>query len=204
MIAEMAKYGTLENPFSVEYIDDLLSDAGFVEIERYISVNGLFTEKQSKRRLREFSSRPIIGSNNMTARRPTVEGEIYPNCYNFQFRTDARLSLLSGGIDPVKRTASIVVKLENTGETLLDSRIDNIGHITFSLRQSAPGHPQFVECEKRQALPKNLVPGESLNVSLEFTLPDNLTLENWELDLISETVFWFSTQGIPACAIPSV
>jgi 2-polyprenyl-3-methyl-5-hydroxy-6-metoxy-1,4-benzoquinol methylase len=201
MIGEMAKYGTLENPFSVEYIDYLLAQAGFVEIERYISVNGLFTEKQSARPLGDFSDRPMRGSNNMTARRPDSEGKVYPGCANSHFKTDVRLTLLACSIDPVQRQAVLQVNLENTGETLLDCNADHIGHITFSMRQGMPGSPEFVPSENREVLAQNLPPGKSLKMTLKFTLPAAASLENWELDMIAEGVFWFSTRGIPGCPV---
>ncbi len=202
MIGEMAKYGTLENPFSVDYIDYLLTQAGFVDIERYISVNGMFTQKQSMQRLHEFSERPMSGSNNMTARRPDSEGKAYPSCTNYHFKTDVKLVLLAGGIDPVKRTALLEVNLENTGETLLDCHTDRIGHITFALRQGMPGAPGFVESEKRQFLSQSLPPGKSLKMSLTFILPPDAGLKNWELDMISESAFWFSTREMAACPVP--
>lgn len=46
LIAEMASFGTLENPFTQAYLDEVLKTAGFVEIRRYGGVNG-FLLRQS-------------------------------------------------------------------------------------------------------------------------------------------------------------
>ena len=204
MIGEMAKYGTLENPFSTQYIDHLLKSAGFIKIERYVSVNGLFKAKDLSKSLAKFSPRPMAGSNNITARRPDEYFGFYPSCTNFNFSTNAQLKLISGGIDPKSRTAKLLVKLKNTGETLFDNRPDRIGHVTFSLRQDKPGMPTFIECVNRQPLNQLLIPGKSLTLELNFDLPSNTSTSNWELDMVSEAVFWFSARDIKACPIPTL
>ena len=46
-----------------------------------------------------------------------------------------------------------------------------------------------------------LIPGDALEITLTFTLPYNAPLENWELDLVCEGFFWFSSRGIQSCPI---
>ncbi|MCB1694642.1 MAG: class I SAM-dependent methyltransferase [Pseudomonadales bacterium] len=202
MMEEMAKFGTLENPFSTEYIDRLLLDAGFVDIERYISVNGMFSAGQSMRPLQEFSDRPMAGSNNMTARRPHSDGVAWPSCASPYFTSDARITLLSGGIDAARGAAAMTVKVENTGQTLLENKPGDSGHITFALRRNAPGAPDFIECGGRVALPRNLTPGQSTEAVVQFTLPEDAGFQGWELDMVAESLFWFSTRGMPGCPVP--
>lgn len=202
MMGEMAKFGTLENPFSTEYIDHLLNKSGFVEIQRYLSVNGMFPEQQLSQPLRNFSPRPFEGSNNMTARKPDDLDLGYPSCTDFDFKTNTKITLLSGGIDPASRSALLAINLENTGETLLDNRTAQTGHITLALRSGAPGTKSFTECRERHVLAEKLIPGKSVKMELFYTLPPNVALENWELDVVSEGAFWFSSRAIQSCPIP--
>ncbi len=202
MIGEMVKFGTLENPFSTEYIDHLLNKAGFIEIERYISVNGMFTKDQMLQPLQKFSPRPYAGSNNMTARKPDGDDMRFPSCLDTNFKTDADITLLSGGINREKRSASIRITLKNTGATLFDCRPTRTGHITLSLRQGEPGAAAFVECLERYPIAERLIPGAETTMSLHFTMPTNATLDGWQLDLIAEEAFWFSSRGVKSCPIP--
>jgi SAM-dependent methyltransferase len=202
MIGEMVKFGTLENPFSTEYIDYLLDKAGFIEIERYISVNGMFTREQMTQPLQKFSPRPYAGSNNMTARKPDGDDMRFPSCLDPSARTDAGVTLLSGGIDSATRSAAIRFKLKNTGDTLLDCRPNRSGHITVSLHQGEPGSAEFIECLERYPIAERVIPGAEITMELRFTLPANATLPGWQLDLVSEDAFWFSSRGIKTCPIP--
>jgi len=201
LIAEMAKFGTLENPFSAEYIDYLLDKSGFVEIERYVGVNGFFSKNKLSQPLQNFSASPLAGSNNITARKPDNNGHLYPSCTDFSFKTDAQIKIVSGGINIATRTACLVIDFKNTGETLLDNKTAQTGHITLALRQGAPGTKSFLEAQERHVLSETLIPGATVKVELEYTLPLYASLENWELDAVSEGVFWFSGRGIKSCPI---
>lgn len=202
LIAEMAKFGTLENPFSVKYIDYLLDKSGFIEIQRYVGVNGFFSKSQLSQPLQNFSACPLAGSNNIVARKPYDKDNPYPNCTSFNYKTDAQLSLVSGGIDISTRTALLLIQLKNTGETLLSSQAEQTGHITLALRQGTPGTKSFLESKERHLLCETLIPGGAVKMELTYTLPPDVSLENWELDAVSEGVFWFSSRGIKSCPIP--
>jgi len=201
LIAEMAKFGTLENPFSAEYLDHLLGKSGFIEIQRYVGVNGFFSEKQLSRPLLDFSACPLSGSNNITARKPSDDDSLYPSCTELKFKTDVHIRVVSGGIDATTRCASLLFELTNTGVTLLDNRAARIGHITIALRQGVPETKEFLECRERHLLSETLLPGKSIQMQVTFTLPQNAMLENWMLDLVSEGVFWFSGRQVKSCPI---
>lgn len=202
LVAEMTKFGTLENPFSTEYLDYLLNKAGFVEVQRYAPVNGFFSANQLLQPLQNFAAGGLTGSNNVTARKPSEEEMLFPNCTNFDFKTDINWSLTGGGINTLTRTASVVIHCENVGETLLDNRTARVGHVTVALRHGIPGTAAFLECEKRYVLPEILTPGKSIKMELLYTLPAGIELDNWALDLVSEGVFWFSSRNIKSCHVP--
>ena len=204
-IDEMARFGTLENPFSTEYLDLLLTRTGFIEVQRYAAVNGFFSESQLTQPLNMFTVQPFVGSNNVTARKPN-QGEVrYPPCTVTNFKTDVHLKLLSGGIDAEQKRAIVQIRLKNSGETLFNHRTQQIGHITIALRQGKPDTPLFIECRERHVLPSSLIPGDELVLKLEYTLPATTSsFEHWELDLVAESCYWFSSRGIDTCSIPKL
>ena len=204
LLVEMAKYGTLENPFSTEYLDHLLAQNGFTDIQRYAAVNGFFSETQLVQPLAHFAAGGLKGSNNITARKPSDEDRLFQNCTNLNCKTDATLVLVQGGINAETRTVSVEVNLTNTGDTMFDNRAWKQGHVTLALRQGLLGSPGFLECSERHLLPEIVTPGKSVEMKLTYTLPSSGTLENWELDLIAEGAFWFSSRGIKSCPVPCI
>ena len=202
-VDEMARFGTLENPFSTEYLDFLLARAGFTEVQRHSAVNGFFSQSQLAQPLENFVLQPLAGSNNMTARKPSLAETLHPPCTALDRRTDVQLTLLCGGIDAETKAVNVQVQLKNTGETLLSHRAQQIGHITLALRQGKHGTPVFLECRERHALPVSLVPGAEVVLKLVYMLPPKASsFENWELDLVAESCYWFSSRGINTCPVP--
>jgi ubiquinone/menaquinone biosynthesis C-methylase UbiE len=204
-IDEMARFGTLENPFSTEYLDLLLRRVGFTEVQRYAAVNGFFSESQLAQQLKNFAAQPIIVSNNVTARKSSQGEVMYPLCTVLHLKTDVRLQLLSSGFDTEKNIATVRICLKNVGETLLSHRPQQSGYVTIALRQGRPATSQFLECKERHLLPSSLSPGDEIILNLVYTLPSaNASNENWELDLVCENYYWFSSRGIDTCPIPLV
>jgi hypothetical protein len=71
----MAEFGTLESPFTRRYLDCLLTDIGFVDIQRYHGIDGLFPENQGGVPLEDLAQEPCTSTNTLTARRPDVDSE---------------------------------------------------------------------------------------------------------------------------------
>lgn len=198
LLQEMETYGTLENPLSVEYLDYLLSKFGFVDVARYISVNGFLPVEQAGQPLSNFSLAPIDGTNNLTARKPYGN---FPECYDLQFPTRAKITLEGGGILPDTGTASVSIQLENTGDTIWRCDQFKRGYVTIALKQGHPSSALFIEAAQRYLLPQDIIPGETINLTFNFTLPKDKSWEGWELDLVSEGIFWFSTRGTEPCPV---
>lgn len=199
LIAEMEKYGTLESPFSVAYLDQLLEQAGFVEVQRYVSVNGFFTQNQLPHL--HQAGNAMQGSNNVTARKPSLEELQHPPTTDLQCKTDARFALRAASVSADSGQAVLDVAFTNSGETIFSNRQSRTGHVTFALRRGAPGSDGFMECKERHVLPELMAPGKTTNLKLAFTLPPNASLDGWELDAIAEGIFWFSDRGIAPCPI---
>ncbi len=70
LIAEMEKFGTLENPFSQVYLDNLLISSGFTDIQRFIGINSYYSKSQIKELIQNFNEDTFNGSNNLIALKP--------------------------------------------------------------------------------------------------------------------------------------
>lgn len=202
-IDEMEKFGTQENPFSTEYLDLLLAQSGFIDVQRHVAVNGFFSQNQLAQPLQNFAMQSISHSNNVTARKASQEETLHPPCTALDRHTAVEMHLISGGIDIEKKTANLQIRLKNTGETLLSHRDRQIGHITLALRNGHPDTPTFIECRERHVLTKSLTPDDEVILNLMYSLPPTTPLlDNWQLDLVSEYCYWFSSRGIHSCPIP--
>ncbi len=67
--AEMARYGTLENPYTSEYLEYLLIKHGFEEVTRYHGVNGFFPERMGAVPLGQAAQMPAQRCNHLTGAR---------------------------------------------------------------------------------------------------------------------------------------
>lgn len=195
---EMERFGTLENPFSIDYLDHLLEKSGFIDVTRYVGVNGFFSADKLAQPLKNFASSSLNVVNNLTARKPFGD---YHRCYELNFQTNARIKLISGEINPETRKALLEISLVNTGETLWSCNPGERGYVTIALRRGSPGSDSFLEALERHPIPQTLIPGTSVELTLLFTIPSETPLDNWELDLVCEDFFWFSSRDIPSCPV---
>lgn len=196
---EMKKYGTLENPFTVAYLDMLLEKSGFVEITRYHSVNGLWPVAREGLTIRDVADPPAGAGNILTARKPTRLG---PTTANFRAFTLAHIEVQDVKFDPASRDVAIRATLSNRGETAWLHRPRKAGWCSIALRQGQPGAPEFREAEPRNLLPETLIAGESLTLVLGFRLPEGHAAGGyWYVDLVNEGYYWFSARGTVAAPI---
>ena len=67
---EIARFGTLESPFTFEYLDFALHRAGFAQVVRYHGINGFFPLSAEDTPLKDVADLSARFSNNVTAKRP--------------------------------------------------------------------------------------------------------------------------------------
>jgi len=180
LIEEMERSGVLESPFTREYLDLLLKETGFIQINRYYGLNGFFLPSENPVR----SALNTMKYNNiLTAIRPPYS----KTTADPTARTSATIKVISSKKIEGEKII-LKLRLENTGETAwLHQRADR-GWVTIALRKGKPGSPEFREMD-RYLLPKTVLPGEFLELDLEY--PD-LGNEQWIPDLVNEGYFWFS------------
>jgi SAM-dependent methyltransferase len=204
LLTEMMRFGTMENPFSTKYLDLLLSNAGFVGLQRLVSVNGFFSRETLSRPLSDFAIGNMASSNNVIARKPLHETLMYPSCSDSTAKTYASLRVVSGGIDAQSRRASLTIEVHNSGETFFDSNPHATGRITIALRNGQPGCEGFLEGVERHALGEAMPPGKTIQMQVVFSLPPGASLDGWVVDAVAEGLFWFSTVGVPSCPIECI
>ena len=183
--AEMARYGTLENPYTFEYLKYLLTKQGFEEVTRYHGVNGFFPESAGHLTIEQTAQAPALGCNHITARKPFS----IPTTSNQRGVTKGGIRVLD-----VKRMAAdgkvrIQVKLTNQGETTWLPGPRPFGWVRLSLYKGVLGGKNFVEASSRNPLPKMLAPGESIQLDAVYTA----SAGDWRLDLVNENIAWFNT-----------
>ena len=195
---EMAKYGTLENPFSAAYLDYVLTQNGFIEITRYHQINGLIPVEQGNMPVIQLAQARAEGSNTLTARKPVG---YKPNTLDPDVETTAIISVVDTTLDPDTRKLALNVKLTNTGKSAWLSKPRTAGGITVALYRGDLGTESFDEALPRQYIARDVLPGDTLETRFEYVLPESLRQGIWRLDMVNEGHFWFSQRGTKNCVV---
>ena len=193
---ETARLGTLESPYTFEYLQYLLKRVGFADIVRYHGVNGFFPESDGAVPLARAAQDPAPRHNHLTARKPS--GAV-PTTADVGGRTSAKVSVLAARPGAGERTLRLRVRLVNTGQTVWLHEPREAGWVTLALFCDA-GPAGRAEAVPRQTLPGPVAPGEAVVLDVTFALPEG---ENgpWYLDLVNENRFWFSHAGALAAPV---
>ncbi|MBX9751483.1 MAG: methyltransferase domain-containing protein [Roseococcus sp.] len=184
--AEMASYGTLESPFTRDYMIHVLREAGFVEIDFLHALNGFFPAADGTRTVEEVvGDGHERGWNTCLARRPRAlrPGELDPD------RTHARFEVVQ-----VARIGAGMVRIslraENTGQTLWRAGAGRgEGLVTMGVIGTHPSGEGEQELMSRGQLERDVAPGESLVITGEFPLADSRA--PYHASLVAEGSFWF-------------
>ena len=189
--AEMEREGTLENPFTQTYLDEVLREAGFEDVTRYYSVNGFFPAGTGERPLAEAAWIRPETSNNLTAFKPRPDPR--PTTGADAARTSCDIRVERASVDPGGR-ATVRLELRNTGETGWPARRPSgEGYVTVALHEGEFGRPDFREAGARGALPGYVAPGERVSCELTAPLPPGADPHgDWKVGLICEGLFWFA------------
>jgi len=179
---EMATYGTLESPFTREYMDHVLREAGFAEVDFFHSLNGIFSASEGRRTIEDVvGDGHERGWNNCLARKPRLAGELEPDA------THARLQVaevVASGEGMIR----VSIRAENTGQTIWRARAERgQGLVTMGMLGTlASGE---VELMARGTLERDVAPGESLIIIGDFPLGE--ASAPFHASLVAEGSFWF-------------
>jgi 2-polyprenyl-3-methyl-5-hydroxy-6-metoxy-1,4-benzoquinol methylase len=189
---EMERYGTLENPFTLDLLKRLLQDHGFEDITHYHGINGLFPVEQENMTIRQAAQFPGFTYNTLTARKPGGGPTTAGPCED----SLAKITVIEKHLDTNRRKLSIKTQLTNLGKTTWLHRQQVSGYVTVALREGNWSGA----CESAHyCLPQKVAPGQQLVLDLVFHLPEEASPRSWWLDLVNEQRYWFSDRGtVPA------
>jgi hypothetical protein len=183
---EMQKFGTLENPFTAEYLDSVLAETGFIGITRYVPVNGYFAVECGDMSLPSAADGAPEHLNDLTAFKPTCDRRLGST-------PGAKIEILAAIQDTTRHSLAFNLKLTNTGDTIWQARgASQRGATTVALRRGAVASAQFQESLNRHAIPTTVLPGQSIDMSCEFKIPSHEPLDGWHVYLVCEGAYWFS------------
>lgn len=186
---EMADYGTLESPFTREYMQFVLAQAGFEEIHYYHAVNGLFRVDEGRLTIEDVAGDGHEkGWNNCIARRPRQRDaeSLDPATSSVVLAGPITASHGSDGLD-------LRVVVTNTGAATWRARAERgKGLVTLGVRgMNGSGHGQR-ELGGRGELARDVVPGETVVIEGVFRVGD--AIGPFTASLVAEGSFWFAEE----------
>ncbi len=189
---EMKRYGTLENPYTAEYLEYLLHKHGFRDVVRYHGINGFFPVHQESLTIKQAAQHPADACNHLTARKQ-ISG--VPTTNDSNAVAHASLTLLESRWDRDAGKVRLSLRLLNSGSVTWLHRSTTAGWVTLSLfRDPSPDGGGFREATNRVPLPKSVLPAEELILNAEFDLPGD-PYGSWHVGLVCENRYWFHARG---------
>jgi glycosyltransferase involved in cell wall biosynthesis/2-polyprenyl-3-methyl-5-hydroxy-6-metoxy-1,4-benzoquinol methylase len=204
LLEVMRDYGTLESPFSREYLRALLDENGFAVVGDYVSVNGLFDRNSledgrlrvqppdvnyllCKKVVRE-AGRPAASMPD--SRKPSAPA--------------ARMTFTEGWPREVAKgsTMKATLVVENTGDTLwLVGGAERAGSCMLGVRLFDEAGSLVAERHGTPALPRSLAPGETASLKFELKAPHAPGRYTLKLDMVAQHVCWFEHRGSTPLAL---
>jgi SAM-dependent methyltransferase len=189
LIAEMEAYGTLESPFDPEYLEDVVSRAGFEQVTRFTAVDELLDLADAQRELERVRTRMAHPPMNTVIATNPVPRDL----------SDA--PLFHGEIDATGARQdgdgyTVHVAIRNSGRAYWpNGLVDSIPTGTVTVGSRRAGELGTDGELVRALLPRSLASGESAEVQLRFPRHDLQPSEAVELNLVREGIAWFDAYG---------
>jgi 2-polyprenyl-3-methyl-5-hydroxy-6-metoxy-1,4-benzoquinol methylase len=198
LIGVMERFGTLESPFSRDYLARLLDEHGFAIVGDYVSVNGLF-------------ERDAIEGDRLRVRPPEVN---YLLCKKVVRQPGQRASTVPDSrqpsvlrarfealLEPPKSVPpgdlfSFAISIENCGDTLwLTNSSPHAGIVMPAVRVFDEEGSLVTEFHGEPLLPHAVAPGETVRVRIEYKAPQRTGTYRLKVDLVDQQVAWFEQRG---------
>jgi SAM-dependent methyltransferase len=200
LITEMEEYGTLESPFDPQYLVAVLGEAGFTDVNRFAAVDELLdvsAREEEVRRVESLLTNPPM--NTVIARAPVPVG-FAPDGASFAARIETRGS---GAVTPGGDEVSAPITIANTGRAYWPAGTQSFfPHGAVGLGAYVPLHDGRRSEFPRQALPRSVSPGESLDVDVRVPRASIEGRNDVEVDLVREGIAWFANYGSTPLRLP--
>lgn len=194
----MRRYGTLESPFSTDYLRALLDEQGLTAAGDYVSVNGLF-------------EREMLDGNQLPLSTIATDYH-YLTCIKVAQDSPASLvpdSRRPGNLraeftfaeaPPARAEAgakvSLKVAIKNIGDTLwLNGQTVRAGVVMPGLKVIDEQARIITELHGQPMLPRSVVPGQSVVLEIPFRAPSVRGCYRVKIDLIDQHICWFEERG---------
>jgi len=198
----MQEFGTLESPFSSEYLRALVSEFGFAIVGDYVAVNGLF-EREMLQGNDDNLTLPLrdVATNYhyLTCMKVVEQSSAYA------VRDSRNPGLLRADIARQDSTAlrveagqdfEVPISITNSGDTLwLTGQTVRAGIVMPGVRILDDSGALVAERHGHPMLPRAVAPGQSLTLNLECTAPEKPGLYTAKVDLVDQHVCWFEERG---------
>ena len=198
LIEVMERFGTLESPFSRDYLRSLLDEHGFTVVGDYVSVNGLF-ERESLEHDRLRVRPPEVNYllckkvvRESGRRASTVSDSRNPGklCARFELLSEPPGQMAAGD------TFSVRVSIENCGDTLwLTSATPRAGVVMPAVRVHDESGLLVTEFHGEPLLPAAVAPDETVTIKIEYRAPQRVGSYRMKIDLVDQQVAWFEQRG---------
>ena len=194
----MRQYGTLESPFSTDYLRELISENCLVVSGDYVSVNGLF-----ERELIENDRLPLqslaTDYHYLTCVKvaESAAGTSVPDSRNPGVLL-AEFSVKESPPERVKpeEKVGLSVEIRNAGDTLwLTGQNLRAGIVMPGVRIFDEHGHVVSETHGHPPLPRPVAPGQSLILTIPYTAPFASGKYTLKLDLVDQQICWFEERG---------
>src|SRR6266540_929505 len=194
----MRRYGTLESPFSYDYLCALLDEHGLAVVGDYVSVNGLF-----ERQMLEGDRLPLRtlatdyhyltcikvadgapATSVPDSRSPRVLRAEFNLCGNPPRHVEAGAKL------------NLVITIRNAGDTLwLSGQTLRAGVVMPGVRVIDERGEIVSEVHGHPKLPRSVAPGQTIAMSIPCLAPLAPGTYTFKIDLVDQHVCWFEERG---------
>jgi SAM-dependent methyltransferase/glycosyltransferase involved in cell wall biosynthesis len=194
----MRRYGTLESPFSYEYLCALLDEHGLAVVGDYVSVNGLF-----EREMLEGDRLPLRtlatdyhyltcikvadgapATSVPDSRSPGVLRAEFTLCDNPPRQVEAGTKL------------NLVITIRNGGDTLwLSGQTLRAGVVMPGVRVIDERGEIVSEVHGHPMLPRAVAPGQTIAITIPCPVPLTSGSYTIKIDLVDQHVCWFEERG---------
>jgi glycosyltransferase involved in cell wall biosynthesis/SAM-dependent methyltransferase len=198
----MQQYGTLESPFSSDYLRELISANGFAVVGDYVSVNGLFEremlEGEGGDRVLPLRTLPTdyhyLTCMKVTdgARATSVPDSRQPGILRAEFTLNGSLPQHIGAGDKLE----LALTVKNVGDTLwLSGQTVRSGVVMPGVRIIDARGEIVTELHGHPMLPHAVPPGQTVGFGVQLVAPAAPGTYTVRIDLVDQHVCWFEERG---------